>query len=207
MQIVLLLAMLSCSVTTTALSAVIYDEALHGDLPGSVDETEVELDLEFGINVIRAQSLYVLRESGDHTIDYDWLTLWLAAGSQITAIELSLSAVSIDPGTHTADFFIYLTAMRGPSLGHSVSMIGTPQPHQLLFDGAYPLIDTGFWLAADISSLGSLVPAQGSWDYEIAISVTPVPLPAPVWLLLSAVVTLAFRRRSHASIGLDETLA
>ncbi|WP_417729455.1 hypothetical protein [Roseovarius sp.] len=170
----------------------IYDEARDGDIEQCGCVPFPEYPLDFGINVVRG-SLYSADKNPHDPgrVDFDLISASVPMMSAISTVSVALARRAEDtaPGSAASSFII-----SGSSNGEAITYVGRSiRAGQSLVFKVNSKVDIfssiGF---RSISTFGS------AFDYEIAITlihekdvpVPPVPLPAPLFFLISSISVL-----------------
>ena len=171
-------------------AAVVYDESVSGDFAESSSET-VLLNTT-GINSVLGTGCW----SDSCTRDVDDFLFSIAPGLQLDSITFDVLNYT-DSGTTTDQRTFYWLQDGGYSgtelAGQGIDILGSFPVS--LFAAALPLTTNNSVYAFNQSGF-NLTGDGGTWDYEIQFLMSPVPVPAAVWLFGTAVAGLiGFSRR------------
>jgi len=170
-------------------AAVVYDESVSGDFAESDSETIV-LNTT-GINSVLGTGCYFSSGACSRP-DVDDFLFSIAPGLQVDSITFDVLNYT-DSGTTTDQRTFYWLQDGGYGaagtdlVGQSIDILGSFPVS--LFAAALPLTSNNSVYAFNQSGF-NLTGDGGTWDYEIQFSVSPVPVPAAVWLFGTALVGL-----------------
>lgn len=182
----LLSAMLCLGMTGASLGAmgapVFYSESVDGDLNWN------EFTVDEGLNVISGSTTY---RPAQNIWDFDSFTIVVPTGMQLISVEYEWEVTDrVDPTGPSFGTGMDINDGDAGSWDVDVSSGGGLQNvlvSELPFGpGSY---EFGHWLwytGGDDSVVG------GDWLYYVIMEVTPVPLPAAVWLFASSLLGLGF---------------
>lgn len=192
-------ALLAAGLATGAQAATVWDEAVSGDL-ANLGATPTAVGFGLGSNVVRGTTG---RDSGG-VVDRDYFTFTLAPGWQIDTITvlpgttfLGGSGVSfigmqvgpvmtVDPNSGSATGLLGWWLYNENDIGVDILQQMGASPGAVGFSGALPAGTYTVW----VQETGT-----GVANYGFDFSVTAVPEPASVLLMLAGVAGLAALRR------------
>lgn len=194
------LAMFLC--VSTASANVLYDEGVLGDLPGD-RLAPATASFVPGLNDLFGTTV---------SFDRDYITATIPQGHQLTGIELISFGPTGTANRGFAGFEQRPTISAEPTSGSSAGLLGWTVFGA--FDTGFNLLPDGLIPGEDLAEVPSAVPDVGSasagstplaiWvqetsmqrvDYGFRFTVTPIPEPATVCLMLGSLLALGGRRR------------
>jgi len=195
--ILISLALLGLSITSAYASLIAYDESVSGDISNGTFTLDTA-----GNNTWTGSS------SWENLIfDHDTFFMTVDSAVQVTGFSVLFSNISVSPSVTAGHISAYLRDFSSPFLnilqqervdlitGTASTPIGPP---------AYPLIFPALRvnLGSGVSHLDSFAL---SFDYSISVltsAVSPVPIPAGVWLFGSALIGLVgIQKRKKTAVG------
>ncbi len=163
-----------------------YDETIDGDLTGF---TRSILYLDNGVNVISGSAEFSINAT-----DSDAFSIVIPSGSQLVSVNYSFDNINKSGSTLTSSYF--LRDQSDTFISSGTANISPGISPVSFFSSALPLASDSYRMGHSMSYSGS----GGSWDYVFTFEVTPVPLPATLWLFGSGLLGLiGISRRKQAA--------